>query len=933
MGTISRICRVFAATALAVLSGCAVQSGTNGVSPAANGVTGNVHGGQQPVAFSTVQLYTVGTTADGSAAAPLLTQTVTSDAGGNFTLTGLYSCSGATLVYLTASGGQPGPGITNPNLAMMTALGPCSSLTPSTFIQINEVTTVAAVSALAPFMTGYSAVGSNSGDVSALTNAFTLASELVNTATGQAPGSNVPAGMAVPATLMNTLANVVAACVNSAGGVSGDGSACGSLFALTTPSGGSHPTDTVGAMLDLAQNPALNTPALFNLITPAAPFQPQLTGAPPAFQVQLLPAPSLLNPSSVSFPATPLGGTAQAQTVSLTNTTTAAITVDSIGASGNFQQTNNCPATLSKGSFCTIQVTFSPTAIPSQTGLLSVSGGGAYTAIPLSGSGIASSTGPVTLSPSSLTFYERGVAQAVTLTNFGTNPLGIAAIQFDSPNYTQVNNCGSSLSGQSVCTIYISAGPAMGTFSGAMTVIDSDTSDVQAVSLSTDAAYKTVRDGGITPLQGNSVALNFFGDAYLNTSGLYDFYGFTSTITGPNSNVWRFPMGNYINGCSTRIPAQVNPPAHSVGCSTYAQMSTFTVGEQYAHLVSNMGDDVLLKGYGAGSAPEFLISQTASPYFLAEPTLDFGPGVTGTSYSKTLYLDNGSTSAVTFVSATPTLTAGPTNNGDFSATISQCPGGLGSLTLNPVVAITVSACTLTVNFQPTALGLRSTTLTVSTTGGLSHSLYITGNGTYAAPTAPPAVDFGNVQVGGTGTQMITVTIPGQHAATAQILETGSPFAIPGSAYCAQGANSCQFSVSFSPSVLGSAQAHLVVTDTVSGLIGTSVLGGIGGVPVVSLSTHSLTFIPRSVGSTSIAQTVMLTNLGNASLLPSLSIGGTNAGDFAQTNNCPASLSPNASCTISITNTPTFVGPSSANLVIVSNAAGSPDTVGLSGTGN
>src|SRR5206468_8722791 len=130
------------------------------------GITGNVHGGQQPVAFSTVQLYTVGTTGDGSAAAPLLAQTVTSDAGGNFSITGLYSCTGATLVYLTATGGQPGPGITNPNLAMMTALGPCSSLTPSTFIQINEVTTVAAVSALAPFMTGYSAVGSNGGSAS-----------------------------------------------------------------------------------------------------------------------------------------------------------------------------------------------------------------------------------------------------------------------------------------------------------------------------------------------------------------------------------------------------------------------------------------------------------------------------------------------------------------------------------------------------------------------------------------------------------------------------------------------------------------------------------------------------------------------------------------------------------------------------------------------
>jgi hypothetical protein len=225
-------------------------------------------------------------------------------------------------------------------------------------------------------------------------------------------------------------------------------------------------------------------------------------------------------------------------------------------------------------------------------------------------------------------------------------------------------------------------------------------------------------------------------------------------------------------------------------------------------------------------------------------------------------------------------------------------------------------------------------LTVSTTGGLSHSLYLTGNGTYAAPSAPATADLGNVQVGSSATHTVAVTLPGQHAATAQILESGSPFTIPGAAYCAQGANPCQFTVSFSPAVLGSAQAHLVVTDPLSGLTSTTLLTGIGGVPSVSLSPSSLTFIPRSVGNMSIAQPVTLTNMGNAALVTaSISIGGTNPGDYAQTNNCPASLAPNASCTISVTNTPTFIGPSSANVVIMSNSPTSPDTVSLSGTGN
>jgi trimeric autotransporter adhesin len=113
-----------------------------------------------------------------------LTQTVTTGNDGSFTITSLYSCNSATLVYLTAVGGNPGIGSNNPNLALMTALGPCSSLTPSTFISVNEVTTVAATSALAPFMSSMTAIGSSPSDVSALTSAFALANEYADPVTG-----------------------------------------------------------------------------------------------------------------------------------------------------------------------------------------------------------------------------------------------------------------------------------------------------------------------------------------------------------------------------------------------------------------------------------------------------------------------------------------------------------------------------------------------------------------------------------------------------------------------------------------------------------------------------------------------------------------------------------------------------------------------------
>ena len=268
------------------LTGCGIGPLNSGSNPINNSrYSGSVHGGQQPVIGATIQLYTVGTTADSSAATPLLTSSVTSDATGSFTITGLYSCTSATQVYIVATGGNPGLSTPNPNIALMAALGPCSSLTSSTFISINELTTAAAVAALAPFMTSATAIGSSPSDATQLANAFTLANEFVNTTTGASPGVNVPSGDTVPTTELNTLADILSACINSTGGVAGDGSLCGDLFSLTAVSPAPAPTNTIQAMLNIANNPTLNTGALFALAPPTPPFQPTLTSAPANFLI------------------------------------------------------------------------------------------------------------------------------------------------------------------------------------------------------------------------------------------------------------------------------------------------------------------------------------------------------------------------------------------------------------------------------------------------------------------------------------------------------------------------------------------------------------------------------------------------------------------------------------------------------------------------
>jgi len=113
----------------------------------------------------------------------------------------------------------------------------------------------------------------------------------------------------------------------------------------------------------------------------------------------------------------------------------------------------------------------------------------------------------------------------------------------------------------------------------------------------------------------------------------------------------------------------------------------------------------------------------------------------------------------------------------------------------------------------------------------------------------------------------------------------------------------------------------------------SAIANVSAVPVASFDATSLTFLPQPVNIPSTAQTVKLSNNGGATLTGiAVTITGTNAADFGQTNTCTATLAAGANCTISVTFTPTAVGAFTAKLSIADNAFGNPQTIGLSGTG-
>src|SRR5207244_3231413 len=117
-----------------------------------------------------------------------------------------------------------------------------------------------------------------------------------------------------------------------------------------------------------------------------------------------------LAPTSLGFGNQPLATTSTPMTVTLTNTGTAALTINSFAASGDFAATSTgasacptSPATLAAGANCTINVTFTPTASGARTGTLSLAddAGGSPQMFSLSGNGTAPGVG---LAPTSLDF-------------------------------------------------------------------------------------------------------------------------------------------------------------------------------------------------------------------------------------------------------------------------------------------------------------------------------------------------------------------------------------------------------------------------------------------------------------------------------------------------------------------------------------------------
>jgi two-component sensor histidine kinase len=333
-------------------------------------------------------------------------------------------------------------------------------------------------------------------------------------------------------------------------------------------------------------------------------------------------------------------------------------------------------------------------------------------------------------------------------------------------------------------------------------------------------------------------------------------------------------------------------------------------------------------------------SPQAPPFFLrgataVSPTsLAFGSQHVGTtSAAQTVTLRNTGNAALSITS----LALTGTNGSNFAET-NTCGKSLAA----------GAHCTISVTFTPSASGNRTASLSITdNTRGSPQRVSLSGTGTAALVSlSPTSLAFGSQAVGKTSTaHTVTLSNTGNAALSSTSLAlTGtnaSDFAQTNTcgSSVAAGAH-CTISVTFKPSASGSRTASVSITDNASGSPQTVSLSGTGtltaaavAAAVASLSPTSLGFGSQPIGTPSTAQTLTLSNTGNAALsITSLALTGTNASDFAQTNTCGSSVAAGSNCTISVTFKPSGSGSRTASVSITDNASGSPQTVSLSGTG-
>jgi len=304
-----------------------------------------------------------------------------------------------------------------------------------------------------------------------------------------------------------------------------------------------------------------------------------------------------ISPTTLAFGSQPQGVTSAPQAVTITNNGGAPIVFSSISPTVPFSQTNNCTPTLASGASCTVNVTFTPTSTTAYNGTLTLTSNdpGTTQTVALSGTG---TSGPIpSLSPSSLSFGNVTVnttssSQAVTLSNSASAGAALTSISIsitgtNASQFSQTNNCPTSLAVGTSCTINVSFTPsAAASASASLSVSDNYTSSPQTSTLSgTGTAIVptiTWNPSSTTGYTGAPIGSGVL-DASASTAGTF---AYTATPSGGSASSITASSG-LSTATTYTLTANFTPTSNNY--TTASATKTFTVVVQHVWVVNTSG--------------------------------------------------------------------------------------------------------------------------------------------------------------------------------------------------------------------------------------------------------------------------------------------------------------------------------------------------------
>ncbi len=340
-------------------------------------------------------------------------------------------------------------------------------------------------------------------------------------------------------------------------------------------------------------------------------------------------------PTSLAFSQQATGSTSAPQSVTVTNSGTAALSIAGIavggGNSGDFAQTNNCGSSLATSATCAINVAFTPTAMGARSASLSITdnSNGSPQTVSLTGTG--TQPPPVNLSPTNLAFGQQNMSvasapQTVNLSNNSSSPLSISNIAISGSDYidfAQTNNCGSNLAVGAQCAINVTFTPiTTGSRTSTLTVTDSASGSPQTANLTGTGVQ--LATASLSP------ATLTFGPENINLTTAPQ----TVTLSNTGSGLLviskiSFQNGDWIdfnqtNNCGSSVPAGAN-------CKISVAYSPQIAGQQFSDL--NIFDNA------SGSPQYTILNATGVPPIT--PAGSYWVTVTGSSagsYSRAVQL-------------------------------------------------------------------------------------------------------------------------------------------------------------------------------------------------------------------------------------------------------------------------------------------------------